>query len=456
MSENKSEQFLDHIDLILGFKLLPELEHAAKRCLLDFLGATFAGVNNFKSKLLACGDLLTDSDGSCTWIGFGRRVAPLNASFLNGMAAHAVELDDGVRFGMIHVGSPVFAALLAAVENKKLNGEAFLRGVVAGYEAAVLLSSTMQPDHYAKGFHPTATCGAVGAAIGVGVVSGYDRKQMKDTLSAVTIPAGGSLKIIEDDTALKPANAGRAAMSGLLSAYQAGAGFVGVDDPLAGRNGFINMMCGDERSINTSGSPSSAWINQVYLKPFAACRHSHAAIEAAQRIRSSDCVDVNQIRNVKITTYSAVIGKHDHHEIRGAAAARMSIPYGFAVAFVTGLAGVAQFQEPYIKDTEILSLTEKVVVCGDSELSALVPGKRVAIVEVTLENGSRFSERVDYPLGEPENPISDKGLENKFLELTCFAELSTEQAEQIINAVWSLPASMDRLYPLLAGQGVNI
>jgi 2-methylcitrate dehydratase PrpD len=134
----------------------------------------------------------------------------------------------------------------------------------------------------------------------------------------------------------------------------------------------------------------------------------------------------------------------------------MSIPYGFAVAFVTGLAGVAQFQEPYIKDTEILSLTEKVVVCGDSELSALVPGKRVAIVEVTLENGSRFSERVDYPLGEPENPISDKGLENKFLELTCFAEFSTEQAEQIINAVWSLPASMDRLYPLLAGQGVNI
>jgi 2-methylcitrate dehydratase PrpD len=75
---------------------------------------------------------------------------------------------------------------------------------------------------------------------------------------------------------------------------------------------------------------------------------------------------------------------------------------------------------------------------------------------VTLENGSRFSERVDYPLGEPENPISDKGLENKFIELTCFAELSTEQAEQIINAVWSLPASMDRLYPLLAGQGVNI
>ena len=133
----------------------------------------------------------------------------------------------------------------------------------------------------------------------------------------------------------------------------------------------------------------------------------------------------------------------------------MSIPYGFAVAFVTGLAGIEQFQEPYIEDTEILSLTKKVLVCGDSELSALVPGKRVAVAEVTLEDGSRYSERVDYPLGEPENPISDKGLETKFLELTCLSGLSSEQAEQIINAVWSLPASMDRLYPLLVRQVVN-
>jgi len=452
MSENQSDRFLDHIDSVLGSTLPRQLEHAAKRCLLDFLGATFAGVNNLESELLECGNLLGKSDGAATWIGFSRKTGPLNAAFLNGTAAHAVELDDGVRFGMVHVGSPVFPALLAAVENHQLNGEAFLRAVVAGYEAAILLSSGMQPDHYAKGFHPTATCGAVGAAIGVGTLFGYNRQQMKDTLSAATIPAGGSLKIIEDGTGLKPANAGRAAMSGLLAAYQAGAGLRGADDPLSGPNGFINMMSGRERLNDTSENYSSAWIEKVYVKPFAACRHAHAAIEAAQRLRSSGDFDVDQIKEVTITTYSAVIGKHDHNQVRGSAEARMSIPYGFAVAFITGLAGVAQFEQPYVVDAGILSLTEKVVVRGDPALSALVPGKRVAIAEVTLHNGRRHSERVDYPLGEPENPISDKGLETKFHELSNLAGLCPEQAESIINTVWSLPASMDQLYSLLAGQ----
>jgi 2-methylcitrate dehydratase PrpD len=450
MCDNLSEKFLDSIDALLEAPLSEKLEHQAKRCLLDFLGVTFVGAHMLRDELTAYAKLCGDEGGESTMIGFGSKTGLLNAAFMNGMAAHAAELDDGVRFGMIHVGSPVFPALLAAAEKKRSGGKEFLKGVVAGYEAAVLLANGMQPDHYSRGFHPTATCGGVGAAIGVGVLSGFSRRQMKAALSASTISAAGSLKIIENDSGLKPANAGRAAMNGLLAALQADAGFSGVDDPLSGKNGFISMMSGRERLQAPKDRSTDTWIEQVYVKPYAACRHAHPSIEAAQRIRALANIKLLEIACVKITTYASVIGKHDHSHIGGSTSARMSIPYGFAVAFLSGLAGIAQFEEPAISDVDTLALTGKVTVCPDDELTALVPRQRAAIVEVVLYDGRRFKERVDYPLGEPENPISDDDLQARFIEHSMLSGLRLEEAREIIATVWALPGSMDQLYPLLS------
>ena len=455
MCDNLSEKFLDSIDGLLESPLSEKLEHQAKRCLLDFLGVTFVGAHMLREELTTYAKLCGDEGGQATWIGFGNKTGLLNAAFLNGVAAHAAELDDGVRFGMIHVGSPVFPALLAAAEKKGSSGKAFLRGVVTGYEAAVLLANGMQPDHYSRGFHPTATCGAVGAAVGVGILSGFSRSQMKAALSASTISAAGSLKIIENDSGLKSANAGRAAMSGLLAALQAEAGFSGVEDPLSGKNGFISMMSGRESLEEPKDRSTDTWIEQVYVKPYAACRHAHPTIEAAQRLRKLADIKLSEIERVEITTYAAVIGKHDQTQIGGSASARMSIPYGFAVAFITGAAGIAEFEEPLVSDADILALTDKVTVCADDELTALVPRQRAAIVEVILCDGRRYKERVDFPLGEPENPISDGDLEARFIELSMLSGLRPEEARRIIEVVWALPESMDELYPLLSRREVQ-
>ena len=449
MCANLSEKFLDRIHGLLESPLSEKLEHQAKRCLLDFLGVTFAGAHMLREELTTFAKLCGDEGGQTTWIGFEGKVGLLNAAFLNGIAAHAAELDDGVRFGMIHVGAPVFPALFAAAEKNGSSGKDFLRGVVAGYEAAVVLANGMQPDHYNRGFHPTATCGAIGAAVGVGILLGFSRCQMKAALSAATISAAGSLKIIENDSGLKSANAGRAAMSGLLAALQAKAGFAGVEDPLSGKNGFISMMSGRENLEDPKGCSTDSWIEQVYVKPYAACRHAHPAIEAAQRFRKLTVIKLIEIEHVEIATYASVIGKHDHTHIGGSASARMSIPYGFAVAFLTGSAGIVQFEEPVVSNADILALTAKVTVHADDELSALVPHRRAAIVDVILCDGRHYRERVDFPLGEPENPISDNDLEARFIELSMLSGLGIEDAHKIIKTVWALPGSMDQLCPLL-------
>lgn len=450
MRDNQSEIFLDSVAELIEQPLSDNLQHQAKRCLLDYIGVAIIGADMLRKESQTYANICEDGGGNATWIGFSEKVSLLNAAFLNGMAAHAAELDDGVRFGMIHVGTVIFPALLAAAEKRKSNGDELLRAIVAGYESSVGLAYSMQPDHYSLGFHPTATCGSVGAAIGVGVLSGFSRRQLLDALSAISVSASGSLKIIENNSGLKPANAGRAALSGLLAAFQAEAGFVGVEDPLGGQNGFLSMMAGHQKLNCDRHLPSKAWIEQVYVKPYAACRHAHPAIEAGLRLRKLAGVQHGHVEKVEITTYESVIGKHDHCRIEGPASARMSIPYGFSVAYVTGGAGIAQFEHPYVSDSDILDLTNKVMVRGEGRLTALVPSQRVAEVNVYLTDGRCLNERVDYPLGEPENPLSDHDLEVKFTELTNLAGLNTTDSQRIIDTVWELPRSLDKLYPLLS------
>ena len=136
---------------------------------------------------------------------------------------------------------------------------------------------------------------------------------------------------------------------------------------------------------------------------------------------------------MSVTTYKGVIGKHDFKDIHGEASARMSIPYCVAIALTTGKAGIEEFAEPYVSDKTILDLTQRVEIIPDEELSKLVPDKRVAVVDVTMRDGRKLSERVEYPKGEPENPLSYEDYYTKFLSMTTHAGLSKEKAQLIFS-----------------------
>jgi len=239
--DNLSDRFIADIMALHGHMTGP-VRHQARRCLLDYLGVTLAGAHLARDAGNALLDQLDTGNPGAGVIGFSRRASLETAALLNGMSSHVLELDDGVRFGMLHPGSPILSALLPAASHQGVTGEVLLNSIVAGYEAATGLASAMQPLHYQSGFHPTATCGTVGAAIGVGTMLGYSTPSLKATLAAAATWAAGTLKVIEDGSQLKPFNAARAAVNGLLAANIARAGIVGADDPLGGPAGFLAMM----------------------------------------------------------------------------------------------------------------------------------------------------------------------------------------------------------------------
>ena len=431
---NLTDRFLNNIYELKERPVSKNCEVLIRSYLLDTIGVSLAGAADLKDKESALLKLLGRS-GDVKAIGRNEGSSMADAIFLNGLSSHFLELDDGVRYGVIHPSAPLFSALIPlAVENHILWHD-FMLGVICGYEASIRLASAMQPTHYSMGYHPTATCCTIGVAVGISVMMGWGDEVIKDAFSAACVSASGSLKVLDDVSQIKPYNCAKAALNGYMSAMLAGAGFHGPSDALGGDTGFLKMNSTAFNEDILLGKRDFLYLEKIYQKPYASCRHTHPEIEACFKIRKVEGFNVKDVDKVEIITYKGVIGKHDFKDIYGESSARMSIPYSTAIALWTGKAGIAEFAEPYVSNREILALTQKVDVFPDEELSRLVPDKRVAVVNVHMRNGDVFIERVDYPKGEPENPLSHEEILAKFLSMADYAGLSNEKARQIFHEI---------------------
>lgn len=429
-----TDKFIDKICSIKYEDITQNATQMVKKCLIDTIGVTIAGAKYLKNKDEALVSFL-GGDQIIYPIGSGTKTSLLNAIFLNGLNSHYLELDDGVRYGVIHPSAPLFSALLPVAQINNVDWKQFLLGAICGYETSIRLASAIQPYHYNAGFHPTATCCTIGVAVGLAIMLGYPREKVKDAFSAATIASYGTLKVLEDVSELKPYNCAKAAVNGYYAAALAKAGFIGPNDALGGNTGFLRMMSSHYNEEILIGKRNYFYVEKVYLKPYASCRHTHPEIEAAFNIRNETGFDIQSIQSINVLTYKGVIGKHDNNEILGESSARMSIPYSIAVALQTGRAGIAEFSSPYITDPFVLRLNKMVVIKGDEELSKLVPDKRVAILTVTQNNGKKFTCRVEYPKGEPENPLSMEELYIKFSSMCSHAGKNEQWSKKLFDNI---------------------
>lgn len=450
MERNLTEAFIDDLHEIGKMSFSEKTVNQANRCLLDYLGATFAGVSLQRDRAGIYLDRLEGTLGESRVIGLKRRASLTQAALVNGVNSHIAEMDDGCRFGGIHPGSPVFSALLPVAEKEQVHRSDFIKGVIVAYEAAIKIARSVMPGHYALGYHPTGTCGALGAAMGIGAMLNFSKEKMKDALSAAAVGAAGMLKVIEDGSELKPFNAGRAAASAVMAAYTADAGYYGLDNVMEGDIGFLAMMSGHKASEIIRSDGDRLEIGNVYFKPYASCRHTHPPIEAVLALLAERDLDGDDIGRIDVRTYKTILGKHDHHEIKSVSSAKMSLPFSVALTLIAKDAGIGAFTEDNVRNKAILELTKKVNVIGDEEISALVPEKRAAVVDIVLKGGGVLSHRVDYPKGEPENKMTHGEVKEKFISLARYGGMGEHQCQEIISQVFQVSPGMDRLFALLS------
>lgn len=415
-----SDQFIDILWSISNLDLPANVMEQAELCILDYKGCAFAGAKILRQKESNFIAKVEKQGGNVSVIGFDNKTTLHNAAFLQGMSAHITELDDGHRMGMIHLGASILSALLPVAELEKIPEKDVLLGTVVGYEAAVRMAIAMQPSHKIRGFHTSGTCGTVGAAMAIASAMHFSREQMKTTLSASCASASGLLEMQEDGSELKPYNLAHAASAGITAAYCGMASFEGPNDPLCGKRGMISIMS-DKPNLNILIEKNDYFeIERIYRKPYAACRHCHPAIEAVLKIKHDFGLKYSEIDYIHVETYKMAVIGHDHKIIQGISSAKLSLPYCVALAFIKDSVGISEFSEKNLSDNNIISLMKKTSVVINEELTSLSPQKRAAIVKVTTIDGKVFSCKIDYPKGEPENPMLRCDVEAKFKELINF------------------------------------
>jgi len=430
-----TNHFINNILSLAGKEIPVTVSDCARSAFLDYLGVRKAGMRIIGNQ---CANLIND---------LGDTVA--TTALCSAICAHVIELDDGHRIGMVHPGAPVISALLAVADKYPVSNRDLLRGLIIGYEVAIRLACAIQPEHKLKYYHATGTCGTVGAAMGIAVMLGFDFEQTKSAFSAATTSAAGILEMIDGDTQMKPYNAGRAAMDGVIAAFIGKSRFKSPDDALGGKRGFLKVMTDAPKlKYITDFTDKQYMIESIYRKPYAACRHCHPSIEAALLIRERDGFDINCIEKIDVITYKLAVEGHDHVQIEGENSAKMSIPYSLAVSLCTGKAGMDEFMDERIKDPSVLEITRKVSVTADDKLTALCPQMRVAIVTIKTSNGN-FCERVDYPKGEPENPLTRVELEEKFRGLSIFGGLTDDECNDAINEIWKENFSINKIMQIV-------
>ena len=448
---NQSINFLRDIDKVNDIPL--NVLERAKQSLLDYLAVTSAGAKFQSNKINAYMTFAQSEEGDFTVVGTQQRLALKEAVFLNGLNSHALDFDDGTNSGIIHLGSPIFSLLLPLAQRYDMKINDMLKAAIIGYEASYTMAVSIQPGHKVLGYHATGTCGVLGAAIAASYMLDFTEAERFQVFATACVSATGMLKVLDDGSELKPYNVAKAALLALTSIQMAKAGFKGHPDPLGGNRGYLKMMTGKEdvelKPVLLNGTYA---IQKSYTKPYASCRYTHPSVESAILLRNKYGLTAEEVERIDIKTYSLAVAGHDHTDIPGSYSAKMSIPYSTAAGLIYGRAGLQEFSEEKVKNSSILELTKKVHVVSDKELSDVFPGIQAAIVEITTKNGI-ISKRVDFPKGEPENPLSDEEFRLRYDELMDYANMDRAASEVAFDAVYQEEMTVRNLLKLFEQAG---
>lgn len=447
---NVTDKFVDYLAKISQKTLSKELSHEAVRCIVDYLGVLYAGkklmgkqaedlVNQFTT-INECGSQV---------IGFDKRTSPESAAFLNGYISHAVELDDGVNSGIVHPGTPVLSALFSLAESRNVSEEQFFRGIIVGYEATIRLANAIQPSHKKIGFHATGTVGSIGAAAAICAMLDKGHKVFKASISIATLSASGSLKALEDGSQMKPFNVGNAAKNAVIAFLVAETGLSVPDDVFSGEVGFLNKFTKNFSIDELVPVKRHHAIFDIYIKPYAACRYCHPAIEASLKLSQAQAINLSEVDEILVETYDLAVRNHDHIIVPNISSAKMSIPFSVATSLYHKFGGMQSFTEDTVANAHIVELTKKVRVVINQAFSESFPIKSIASVTITFQNGTSLNELVEYPKGEPENKLSDLELASKFQELASLGGMDKEKALYVSSLLFNEPFTLKELFKKL-------
>lgn len=403
----------------------PEAVELVRKAVLDTVGVALAA--SHEPSIAILNRAYGDAAGPCTtWVGGGSADAS-RAALLNATAAHALDFDDVDDLLTGHPSTVLVPAVLAAGESARATGaltvEGYWRGLVV---MRALAAGLGVGEHYARGWHATATLGAVGAAAAAATVLQLNVEQVRNALGIAVSRAAGSRENFGSMT--KPLHAGLAASDGVVAATLAHAGFTAGSDPVGGANGFLALYSGGaaptpveravatERVVAALHDPGAAALN---VKLFPCCYATNAAVDASLDLLAGG-LSVADIAALHIDVPPAGLQPLTESVPQTGLEAKFSLSYVVASCLIDGSLGLDAFTDAAVRRESVLDLATRVT--ASENLTSGSTGRLVFAAEVVAHTRSGITQtaRCDAPRGHASRPSRMSEIQAKFDDCVAF------------------------------------
>ena len=387
--------------------------------------------------------------------GSGHKTSVAGAVLVNATAGHAFELDDIHKESIVHAGSIATPVVVALAEQAGgASGKTLLTAMTTGYEIGTRVGNAATMGLFFRGFHPQGASGVFVAAASAARMLNLSPSRMQHALGIVGSQAGG-LMAAQEGAMVKRFHSGRAAQSGVYSAYLAQRDFTGISDVLeAGYGGYLSSYSDKPNASRLTDELGTVWeTGKVGYKPHACVTSIHSALDAFSHLLKTHQLTPDDIAQVDIgmspMTYTHCAWEY---KAQGVTAAQMNLFYGIAVIGFDGKAFVAQYAENRLADPKILDFIKRINARIDPEIEAMGPAYRhAARVAVTTKDGRRFDHEILNRRGSPENPLSVDDVVYKFRNVveSCLSGSDIDRVIKLVDQLDQLENTSE-LFKILA------
>ncbi len=415
--------------------------HEAKRYLLDSLGCALGGYR--QEDALHALDVLDEiaGPGAATILGSGKKTDVVSASLANALMVRVMDYNDIYWQQDPSHPSDIIPAALACCERQGTGGKELIVGIVLGHEFEMRLCEAAFPGIRERGWHhATLTAFVAPMVAGRSLRLPWEKIQHAIGISAshhCTLGAVTAGKLTMMKNTVDP----MATKAGVMAALLAEKGYSGPEHVIDGKEGLVHCM-GPEWKLEVlvDGLGKSWRIERCGMKAFPTEALTHAPISAVLKLVQEHNLQPDDIEKVHIRSLARaadILADPSKYDPRTKETADHSLPYVIAAAIVDRQVTPAQFEPDKIMDPRIRGQLEKVAVTADPDIEAAFPELQRVIVTIATTAGAELTEQLDYPKGDPRNPLTDQEIEEKFDALAA-PVLSDGARKRLKDAVWKL------------------
>lgn len=437
--------------------LSPATINATVDGLIDSLACALAGANSHgldqaRKALTHWGG----NSGSSVWGGFGKAPAPF-AAFLNAVSMHALDYDDTDDKVPLHANGLVLPGLMACMEqdHPECNGRDFLTAVAVGVDGAMRIGRAGGPKG-SRGWNYSVISGSVGAVMAIARQRRWSTDMTVHALGHQLTQTAGSLQSIIDGSLAKRFQPAQMVKNVMFATALAEAGIDGPLNVFQGKAGFINLYQDGKFDLDNvlQGIETCALVEDLSLKPYPACRFTHAPIDLALQLhtRGLRLADIRQL-HIKVSGQAVnMVGRKYDPQTAGIVDAQFSIAYTCAVGIERGAVLIGDFTDTSIRDAKVGHFArEQIRIEADESLPFL--GMTPVFFEVELNNGERIALSTHVVSGAPEKRLTSEQLRAKVVDCLQYGQ-SSINPDTLISTVHALKegAPVSRLLALMASR----